>query len=271
MKNIHWMAFAAIFAFISVRANADLVVSYPMNEASWSGPAPQVTDASGNGHDGTAVGGANTVSNATFGQVGSFDGSGQYVSVGGSGTMSGARSVVVWIDFPANSNDYGLPILTGGTSGAGDFFGVAGANGAGTSGAGAYDLYIDHWGIPGYISTTAVTPGQWNQVAFTYNGANTVDFYINGQAAGQVYASGGLYNYAIDSYTVAGSTIGGTTTLGSFDGLMHDMQIYNTQLTGAQILALYQMQTVPEPGGAILFGLGIAGLGRPLLRRRGRK
>ena len=62
---------------------------FPMNEVSWTGPAPQVVDSTGNGHDGTAVGGANTVADSTFGRVGSFDGSGQYVTVGGSGSIAG--------------------------------------------------------------------------------------------------------------------------------------------------------------------------------------
>lgn len=46
--------------------NASMIASYPMNEASWAGAPPQVLDATGNGHNGTAVGGAETVPDATL-------------------------------------------------------------------------------------------------------------------------------------------------------------------------------------------------------------
>ena len=240
-------------------ANAGIIAQFPMNEPSWRGPAPQVIDTSGNGHDGTAIGGANTVADSRFGQVGSFDGIGQLVEVGGSGAISGARSIVVWVNYQPNITLEGMPILTGGTPFNGDFFGIAGANGAGTAGVGAYDLYVDHWGSHGYSSTIAVTPGVWSQVALTYDGANTVNFYIDGQAAGSVVAEG-LFNYNINTYTIGGNLIGGTTTLSSADGLMHDLSIYDNELTPAQVLALYQGIGVPEPSGVMLFAIGMAGL-----------
>src|SRR5581483_10502762 len=89
--------------FVDQGRAGSLVVSYAMNEASWLGSAPQVVDASGNGHGGTASGGANTVTDSTFGRAGSFDGSGQYVSVGGSGTSTGARTFIAWVHITANS------------------------------------------------------------------------------------------------------------------------------------------------------------------------
>ena len=95
---------------------AGLVASFPMNEASWLGTAPQVIDTSGNGHNGTAFGGANTVADSTFGRVGSFDGSGQYIAIGGTGTSQGARTFVAWVDPQANSLSMGQPILTGGAT-----------------------------------------------------------------------------------------------------------------------------------------------------------
>ena len=70
-----------------------------------------------------------------------------------------------------------------------------------------YHLYLDHYGIGTYDSSAAITPGKWTFVAMTYDGADTLNFYINGQAAGTV--SGQLYNYNINTYTIAGNLIGG--------------------------------------------------------------
>jgi methionine-rich copper-binding protein CopC len=219
------------------------IADFPMNEPNWIGPPPQVVDWTGNGHDGTAVGGANTVPDPTFGQVGSFNGNGQYVSVGGSYNVQGARTIVAWVDPQANSLSLGLPIITGGSVGQGDFFGIAGTGGENGT-VPQYSLYVDHWGTPAYASTALVTPGVWNFVAMTYDGASTVSFYINGAFAGSV-TSNGLYNYNINTYDIAGSTIDGTTTEGSYEGLMGGVGIYNQQLTAAQIVSLYNTPTLP--------------------------
>ena len=85
---------------------------------------------------------------------------------------------VAWVDVQANSLFYGQPIIMGGSSEQGDFFGIAGTGGE-NSGVHQYDLYIDHWGTVAYRSDIAVIPNQWNQVAMTYDGAETVSFYIN--------------------------------------------------------------------------------------------
>ena len=260
----------ALVLFVN-QGRASLVLSYEMNEASWLGSAPQVIDASGNGHGGTVFGGANTVTDSMFGRAGSFNGSGQYVKVGGSGTSSGARTFVAWVNFTANSLNYGLPVLTGGASGAGDFFGIAGTGGA-SYGVLQDHLYIDHWGNAApSTSNVAVTPGEWNFVAVTYDGAGTDSFYINGQAAGSV--SGNLYNYNINTYVVGGNLIGGTTTVGSYEGLMADVSVYSTALSSSQIFAIYTSTAVPEPSSLVLgsiSGLMIA-VAAALRRARGRR
>ena len=249
-------------------ARADLIASFPMNESSWFVTPPQVTDTTGNGHNGTANAGANTTVDGMFGQVGTFNGSGQYVGVGGSYNMQGARSILAWVDPQANSLSLGLPIITGGTSGSGDFFGIAGTGGE-NSGVLHYALYVDHWGYQAYRSTTLVTPGQWSLVAMTYDGSNTINFYINGSPAGSV-TSLGLYNYDISTYSIGGSLIGGSTTVGSFSGRMHDVSIYNNALSASDINELY-VTSIPEPPSGVLILLGVTLGGLILLRRQFRR
>ncbi len=239
-----------MLGLVATRADGQIIIAdYPMNEASWSGPGPQVIDSTGNGHNGTAMGGATTISDPAFGQVGSFDGSDQYVIVSGSYPMSGARSITAWVDPVSNQNSLGMPIVTGGVSGEGDLFGISGAGGEGYS-LPQYELYVDHWGgrTGQYHSTSSVTPGTWNQVVMTYDGSGTSDFYINGEPAGYAMGDyGNLYNYDFSTYVIGGNTIGGSTTQASFDGLMRDVEFYNYALSAAQVASLYRQESPSTP------------------------
>ena len=229
---------------VTQAVDGEEIASYSMNEASWTGLAPQVIDNTGHGHDGTAIGGANTVFDSTFGYVGSFNGNGQYVTLSGSYSMSGARTVVAWVNLNASSlNSLGEPIITGGSSAGffGDFFGISGSGGE-NSNLPAYELYIDDWGNAAYHSSGQITPDQWYQVAFTYDGRSNISFYINGAPAGTY--SGGLYKYNFTTYTIGGNTIGGSTTNGSINGLLRDVSIYNYALNADSISTLYN-QTKP--------------------------
>jgi uncharacterized delta-60 repeat protein len=193
-------------------------------------------------------GGPNDISGSTYavplndtsyaaGQVGqafSFDGSDDGLAVGGSANVQGARTIEAWV-FPHANSGYGLPILTGGTVGHGDFFGVAGTTGT-NSGTAQYDLYVDHWNTPTYHSTATLTPEAWNHVALTYDGSN-LTFYINGKAAGSV--TGSLYDYAVNTYTIGGNEIGGTTTKASMNGLIDEPTLYGRALSAPEIQSIY--------------------------------
>ncbi|HEV3447989.1 MAG TPA: LamG-like jellyroll fold domain-containing protein [Gemmataceae bacterium] len=170
-----------------------------------------------------------------MGQAFSLNGAGQYVAVTGSATVSGPRTVEAWVKSDPNTG-FGLPIITFGPSGQGDFFGIAGTTG--NAAVGQYKLYVDHWGGPhAYASTVTVNPGTWNHVALTYDGAS-LRFYVNGQPAGAALA--GLYDYPIDETTIGGNVIGGTTTKPSFSGQIDELSLYNRPLSDAEILSIYQ-------------------------------
>jgi hypothetical protein len=201
----------------------------------WRGEA-NALDSTGN-NPGTIQG------NVTFapGQVGqafSFDGSGGSVAVGGPGTIAGARTITAWV-YPHTNTDYGLPIMTGGITFAGDFFGIAGTSGT-IGDTQQYELYVDHWGTGIYHSGITVTPDAWDFVAMTYDGGSTVRFYINA-VAGEA-ASGPLYDYSLNTYMIGGNTIGGTTTKSTFNGLLDEVTLYNQALSAADIQELYNAQ-----------------------------
>jgi ELWxxDGT repeat protein len=207
-------------------------IAPPAGLTNWWPADNSLADIGGQG-DAIAIGGVGYAA-GEVGQAFSFTGPGQYVAVTGSSTIQGPRTIEGWVK-PDPNTDYGLPILTFGTPGLGDFFGIAGTTGS--AAVGQYKLYVDHWGNTAYASTATVTPGTWNHVALTYDGA-TVQFFINGQAAGQVV--GGLYDYPLNTATIGGNTIGGTTTKPSFSGGIDELSLYNRALSSQEILSIYQ-------------------------------
>ena len=172
-----------------------------------------------------------------------FDGVDDRIDVGGGATIAGPRTVETWV-FPNVNTGLGLPILTGGVTDVGDFFGIAGT----ANGFGQHRLYIDHWNSPGYVSTVAVTPNQWNHVAFSYD-ETKVTFYVNGIAAGSVIGS--LYDYEIDTYTIGGNTIGGTTTKESFSGQLDEVSLYRRALSAAEINRIFAAGPAGKEIGAL--------------------
>jgi hypothetical protein len=199
--------------------------------------------------------------------------SGQTINVPVTTSITGARTIVGWIDPTSNTGFLGLPIVTGGTTGAGDFFGVGGTGGENWA-VPQYHLYVDNWGSQDYQGNAPVTPNQWSFVAMTVNSTDTTAaFYINGNPAGVWTSgvgnsSGPFYNYSADTYVIGGNTIGGSTTAQFFDGSIKNVAIYDTALTPSQIAALYNPAVVPEFGTLASFGGLIATGGLALLRRR---
>jgi hypothetical protein len=162
-----------------------------------------------------------------------FDGVNDYVDVGGSYSLSGNRTITAWI-YPNTNTGLGSPILTGGAAGSGDFLGVAGTTGS--CAVGTNELYIDHWGTSCYDSNIAVDANTWNHITIIYNNSN-IYFYVNG-IPGKVVANT-MYDYNVNTYSIGGNTIGGSTTKTSFNGFIDDVRIYNYARTPAEITLDY--------------------------------
>lgn len=162
-----------------------------------------------------------------------FDSDNDLVDIGGDYEVAGPRTIEAWVK-PNSNSGYGLPILTGGVGGGGDFFGIAGTDG--TAAVGQYELYVDHWNTTAYDSNLAVTPGEWNHVAMTYNGSS-VTFYVNGVAGNTV--NGSLYDYSIGTFDIGANRIGGTTTKPAMNGLLDEVSFYDRALTAEEIASIY--------------------------------
>ncbi len=79
----------------------------------------------------------------------------------------------------------------------------------------------------------SVTPNIWDFVGTEVNG-NKVSFYVNGKWLNGTFSSG-TFSYMPGGYLV----IGGAGSAEQYNGLISDVQVYNTLLTPAQLQQMY--------------------------------
>lgn len=208
-----------------------LLARYPFNGAA--------TDLSGNNNNGLVDGTAPSVDRFAYaGNAFSFDGIDNSVDLTGASSVSGSRTVSLWVNPHANTG-YGLPILTAGPSGTADFLGVGAT--AGPCAFGSARVYLHHWGSACLDSNINLTTDAWNHLAISYDSdAGTITFYRNGVRVKS--AAGMLYNYGISTVTVGGNSISGLTTKASFYGSLDDLTIFGRAMNDAEILSLYYRQ-----------------------------
>jgi len=115
---------------------------------------------------------------------------------------------------------------------------------------GSQEAWLTSWNL-------ASPWGAWTHIALTYDaGSNKFTFYVNGAAVGSSTAANfGNLNFANFPAIVLGTTQFETTpslTSGATSqswasyvlGLMDELRIYNKALTGTEVKALYQLETI---------------------------
>ncbi|MFC1636580.1 C25 family cysteine peptidase, partial [Planctomycetota bacterium] len=200
--------------------NDNLVGWWKFDEMSGS----TTVDSSGNGNHGTLVGAPEWVAGVTGGAL-YFDGSGDYVDCGNGSTLNITEEITVACSFKVDEFDkmWQTIIAKGDDSyrisrlSEGDELHWCGEG-------------LTVWRIDG---TSNVNDEQWHHVAGVYDGA-MMYLYVDGILDRSLHSSGQINTSTYNLFIGENSE----NTSRYFDGLIDDVRIYNTALTGEEVNSL---------------------------------
>ncbi|MBU6320949.1 four helix bundle protein [Patescibacteria group bacterium] len=219
-------------------APGNLVGYWTFNNKDMNWQTGIALDKSGQGNNGTLINMSTTTSpvEGKVGQALKFNGTSQYVKVS-NGTIVKTlpnSSISAWIKVAGTVGstaqtiyseneplgvDYGL-LVEG-----------SGNNGCGASTAGRASFYMANGSDHNACTTTRVDDGKWHYLVATYSGGSAMNIYLDGVLSGSGTGSAAA--------SAAASYVGRSGQGVYFNGTIDDVRIYNTALTAAQVLQLY--------------------------------
>lgn len=174
------LGFAVMFVSPAA-ADPNLVANWQMEEAYWNGTSGEVADSSGNGHNGTAVGNANTYSNGYTGRTGGFDGSGDYVRVPDQAalrfTQTNAFTIAFWFKGTSGGATRELISKRNVWNGYWISMDTLGRISATIRGSTVSNALV--------VSSSVYNDGEWHYLVCAYDGANTLKLSIDGEFVGK--------------------------------------------------------------------------------------
>ena len=255
MKRMTWLSAALVLCVLAAGGLARAVpiadvLALHMDEP-WGGFA---LDATPNANHGTLLYDTARTDDAKFGRALSFDGQGDYVSIPDSPSFDSITSGItiegwakVTSDPNVNSNNnYRMIVSKGGRDGVWD---LLLEQGRGT----AWSVTVDGGGGPveqRYWPTHPAWPiGDWVHFAYTYDSpTGQMIAYMNGTPYPTTKTAGPIVTDNLPVYlsypnNSPPSTVGGQ---GAFPGILDEVAIYSSVLTGAEVLARYN-DGPPQP------------------------
>ena len=188
-------------------------------------------------HGGTFVGGTATYSAGKVGNALTFDGTNDNVDIPYPGYFE-AYTIAAWVKADAGAITT-RSIIARTDDGQGPLNGYL-ADQIRINSAGKFEHYTYSSGTGKVVTgTTTVAAGTWYHVAISSSTNGTMRLYVNGveegtpQAVAQMWWQGNRFNIG----TATAGTVGGS--FGYFDGQIDDVHIFESVLTTAQILGMY--------------------------------
>jgi len=241
---------------------SSLVSYYKMNESSWNGTANEIVDSKGTSHA-ASYSGTTTTSSAKMGAyAGSFDGSNDYVAIGGAAGVIGglvngapAMSFQAWVKYTSlDSGQYDNVVYisrVGNATNAALWVSIRGdgAN-AGKLLVGGRSLAADTFREK--TSTTVLAASTWYHVVAVLDFASgTVNLAINGvseTATSAVFGSTTYVHSGTPTYWDSISANPSNSATYPFTGSIDDVAIWKVALTSAQIQSIYTRQSAKYAG-----------------------
>jgi fibronectin type 3 domain-containing protein len=210
-------------------ATSGLVAAYAFDE----GSGTTVTDASGNGNNGTITS-ATWSTAGKYGKALSFNGTSARVTIPDAPSLelSSGMTLEAWVN-PSTVNTNWRDVIYKGND---NFYLEATSSNASRPDGGliAGGTYADAFG------TAKLTANSWAFLTETYDGS-TLRLYVNGTQVASTAHTGSIQT-STNPLQIAGDSIYGQY----FKGLIDNVRVYNVALTAAQIQA---DQTTPIGGG----------------------
>ncbi len=284
MKKKILLIASGIFS-LAMTGQAALVAHYKFDETTGT----TALDSSGNGYHATITGGVTFVVDSADGGAYSFNGTTGFVTASKSGSPnpdffssiigSGQLTLSAWVKTVATADNRNVVVYAGSGSATQTYvdLGYSGTGSGAINDGGAGSAYArsrpgnvgSGAGVTGVWSPDPVNDNEWNHLVVTLNVGDTsslISLYVNGALEHSVTLTGTSHGLpTLNTFSVGRLDRGSPTDY--FEGLIDDVQVYSTALTGSQVawLAANPGQAVPEPGA-----FGLAGLGFLALLRRKR-
>ncbi|HEY4330691.1 MAG TPA: LamG-like jellyroll fold domain-containing protein [Phycisphaerae bacterium] len=244
-------------------AHAALVAHWAFDES----PGATVAQDSVGGINGTLVNNAAFVAGGISGDAVQFSSAtNDYITMGNHfGFTSGSFTVVAWIK--TTSTNFEVEVSKHHSNSPDGYYLATNHDPAFNYGALNKSWFYDSTSASGVaISTKTINDGAWHQVVGVYTAGSTISHYVDGVFQSSNTATTIVANDA--PFMIGGYLLNATSSpTGQYNGLVDDVQLYDTALTQSQISQLFQTpgSVVPEPASLALFALPVLAI---LTRRR---